>query len=102
MVKELNFNAAGSDKLNWFRKNKLTNTPWADVITEYQNYFTLDQTDENARREFYINRNYGGCPEDAGWLVITGHHCDYEKHYGENTILYSKLSTYTNWNDYRK
>ena len=102
MVKELNFNAQGSDKLNWFQNSTLTNTPWDDISSEEQNFFTLDQTDHNTRREFFINRNYGGCAADAGWLVITGNYCAWETHYGQNIVLYSNLSTYSNWNEYGK
>ncbi|XP_078352110.1 uncharacterized protein LOC144636783 [Oculina patagonica] len=101
-VKELKFNAQGSDKLNWFSVDKLTESPWNDVKTEPRNVFSIAGSID---RNFFINRNYGGCEVDAGWMVITGPHCDWEKRFlnempNGNVILYSKLDGYTSWNEY--
>lgn len=98
-MKELKFNAEGSDKLNWFSAAKLDDSSWTDVKSQPKNSFSIAGRDS---RNFYINRNYGGCARDAGWLGITYTHCGWEKHYlpRRNVILYSKLSGYTNWNQY--
>ena len=89
-MKELKFNAKGSDKLNWF-----------DLRSQPKNYFSIFGEPAHGRR-FFINRNYGGCHADAGWLVVTGHICSWEKRFlpTKNAILYSKKSVCTNWNTY--
>jgi len=99
-MKELKFNTQGSDKLNWFSRSRLTQSPWSDIKIQPQNYFSILGMHN---RNFFINRNYGGCPGDDGWLAITGYDCGWEKHYWprKNVILYSKLSGYTNWGQYK-
>ena len=90
------FDATGSDKLSWFSQDKLTGTlPWADIKGPH-NYFSIEGDPGNGRR-FFINKAYGGCPGDVGWMVIGGPPCDWEKHFGNKAILYSKLSTATKW-----
>ena len=95
--KELLFNAAGSDKLNWFSEGKLISSSWTDIKTEPGNYFSIQG---DSPRNFFISRNYGGCDKDAGWLVAgAGIHCSWETSAAhKNMILYSKLSTYSNFN----
>ncbi|KAL9952132.1 hypothetical protein ACROYT_G039342, partial [Oculina patagonica] len=101
-VKELKFNAQGSDKLNWFSKDKLTESPWSDINTESPNAFSIEG---KTGRNFFINRNYGGCEEDAGWMGITGPACDWEKGFlnkmpNGNVIVYSKLGGYSTWSQH--
>ena len=99
IVKELKFNATGSNKIDWFSRSRLKGSPWSDVTTQPQNFFSISGWH---KRYFFINRNYGGCARDAGWMAITGIQCDWENHFRPSSnvqvILYSKLSTYTNWN----
>jgi len=48
-------------------------------------------------RDFFINRNYGGCDVDSGWLVVEGWDgccCSWES---PNTIRYSAQPTWQNW-----
>ncbi|KAL9952122.1 hypothetical protein ACROYT_G039331 [Oculina patagonica] len=100
--KKLVFDASGTDKLNWFSVDKLTNSPWTDVKTEQRNFFSIQGgCDGGNCRSFFINRNYGGCDVDAGWLVTSGGPwCSWETSASrKNKVLYSKLSTYTNWNN---
>jgi len=90
------FDATGSDKFSWFSRDKLTYTlPWADIKGS-SNFFSIKGDTRNSRR-FFINKAYGGCPGDVGWMVIGGPNCDWEKNFGNNAILYSKLSTATKW-----
>ena len=101
-MKELKFNAKGSDKLNWFSFSRLNQSSWTDMKTQPNNYFSIHGDPGNGRH-FFINSVYGGCPKDAGWMVITvPPDCDWEKRFRprENVILYSKLSGLTNWNQY--
>lgn len=100
--KKLIFNAQGSDKLSWFSLSRLTQSPWTDIRTEPKNYFSIIG-DAGHSRCVFINRNYGGCSNDAGWIVIiSGTSCPWEQHYQprKNIILYSELPGYTNWNQY--
>ena len=98
-VKELKFNAKDSDNEHWFKYDRLTENPWTDMNSQPLNLFTIETQFE---RSFIINSQYGGCPNDSGWLVITGYPCDWEKHFGEHAVLYSNLSGRTNWNSYGK
>lgn len=90
------FDATGSDKLSWFSRDKLTGTlPWADIKGSSE-YFSI-KGDTTYSRRFFINKAYGLCTGDVGWMAIGGTVCDWEKNFGNNAILYSKLSTATNW-----
>ena len=102
-MKELKFNAKGSDKLNWFSFSRLNQSSWTDMKTQPNNYFSIHGDPGNGRH-FLINSNYGGCLKDAGWMVIIAKappSCDWEKRFQprQNVILYSKglfLPTGTN------
>ena len=101
-MKELKFDAKGSDKLSWFSLSRLTQSSWTDMKTQPNNVFSI-RGDPGNGRHFFINSVYAGCPKDVGWIVITvPPDCDWEKRFrpGENVILYSKLSGLTNWNQY--
>ena len=97
--KELLFNATGTDKVTWFSEGNMVSSSWTDIKTEPTNYFSI-QGDDSLERSFFINRNYGGCPKDAGWLVVVGgFSCSWESSAAHQyKILYSNLPTYTNLN----
>lgn len=96
VVKEMMFDATGSDKLSWFSRDKLTGTlPWADIKGS-SDHFSI-KGDTTYSRRFFINKAYGRCTGDIGWMAIGGTVCDWEKKFGHNAILYSKLSTAANW-----
>eukprot|EP00118_Oscarella_pearsei_P008462 m.43707 g.43707 ORF g.43707 m.43707 type:complete len:221 (+) comp33463_c0_seq8:969-1631(+) len=86
---------------NWFSKSRLVLSPYTDVQSSTQNHFSLQgHQRSDLDRSFYINRNYGGCHIDQGWLVLTGSSkgppCAWER--GRNIkIMYSKGSTVVNW-----
>ncbi|XP_019644822.1 PREDICTED: uncharacterized protein LOC109485578 [Branchiostoma belcheri] len=101
-IRELIFNGVNSDKFSWFSRDRLMYSPWTDLPTETYNFFSIQgETNPQARRSFFINRNYGGCPADAGWLVVveTGPQgsCDWERVPAGPAIFYSRKSTYVNW-----
>ena len=100
-MKELKFNANGSDKLNWFSFSRLSQSPWSDIKSEPKNYFSIVGEPSHDRR-FFINRNYGGCSADAGWMLVSGSLCSWASRFlpRKNVILYSKKTVYTNWNTY--
>ncbi|KAI8490241.1 hypothetical protein Bbelb_319790 [Branchiostoma belcheri] len=95
------FDGRNSDKLNWFSKRRLISSPWTDLKTETTNYFSIPgEVGLSAPRSFYINRNYGGCPADNGWLVVVegSTACEWEtRDRRVPHILFSRRSTYVNW-----
>lgn len=95
LVKQLKFNTVGTDVTDWFQFNKLIENPWTDMKSNALNRFHIEDT--GSQRSFIINSVYNGCPNDLGWMVITGTHCDWDR--APNTILYSKESVCTNWNN---
>ena len=98
-IKELTFDAKESDSTNWFQFGKLTENPWTDMGSQPRNLFTIET---NHQRSFIINSRYDDCPNDVGWMVITGRTCTWEQHFGQNAVLYSKLDGLTNWNHFGK
>lgn len=95
LVKQLKFNTVGTDVTDWFQFDKLIENPWTDMKSNALNRFHIEDT--GSQRSFIINSVYGGCDNDLGWMVITGTHCDWDR--APNTILYSKESVCTNWNN---
>ena len=100
-MKELKFNAKGSDKLNWFSLSRLSQSPWSDIKSEPKNYFSIVGEPRHGRH-FFVNRNYGGCNVDSGWMLVSGPDCTWETRFlpRKNIILYSKKTVYTSWNTY--
>ena len=54
-VLSLVFNATDNDNENWFSKNRLLRSPWTDLHSELQNFFSL-AGDLPTERVFYINK----------------------------------------------
>ena len=98
-VKQLKFNAVGMDNMSQFQFDKLTENPWTNLGDQPRNLLT-NETDH--QRGFIINSLYPGCPNDVGWMVITGVVCSWERHFGQEAILYSKLDGLANWNHFGK
>lgn len=97
-VKELKFNVRGSNNVDWFKFERLTEYPWNDMATVPRNLFTIEEA--AWKRSFFINSVYAGCGGDVGWMLITGFPCDWEKHFGEHSVIYSNVPGRTNWNHY--
>ncbi|XP_078662610.1 uncharacterized protein LOC144906321 [Branchiostoma floridae x Branchiostoma belcheri] len=99
-VRNLIFDGRNSDKLSWFSQERLISSPWTDLKTETTNYFSIPgDTNPDYPRSFFINRNYGGCPEDNGWLVVVEDGvCEWETlDQPAPRILFSRKSTHVNW-----
>ncbi|XP_078667427.1 uncharacterized protein LOC144909227 [Branchiostoma floridae x Branchiostoma belcheri] len=100
---ELIFDGTNTDKFTWFSKSRLLSSPWNDTNTEPQNYFSIVGAPQY-KRSFYINRNWGGCPNDAGWLAVfdAGPQglCEFERAPEDQLpyIRFSKTSGYANLN----
>ena len=101
-TKELMFDASGTNQFDWFSYEKLTSSPWSDLSSEPRNFFTIqgDCHADKHCRSFLISRQYAGCGSDTGWMTgTTGRWCSWETNAARlNRVLYSKQSTYTNWN----
>ena len=96
------FNAADSDRYNWFAKSRLIHSPWNDLDSEQQNVFSI-LGDSASGRSFYINKYNNSCDGDIGWLMASsGKLCSFESRHSETVFMYSKLNTSVNWNDYGK
>ncbi|CAH1246490.1 ADAMTS16 [Branchiostoma lanceolatum] len=95
---ELIFDGQNTDKFNWFTKSRLVSSPWNDLDTEPQNFFSVEG-DSSAKRSFYINHNYGGCNVDAGWLMVADEGpdgvCSWEKTPEDQAplIMFSQVNT---------
>ncbi len=98
VVKYLEFDAQDSSLLEWFAQSRLLSSSWTDIVSETKNYFSIEGHD-TLKRRFFINRSYGGCPEDYGWLVVAtpGGGCDWELATPGARILYAPGDTYINW-----
>ncbi|XP_078572291.1 uncharacterized protein LOC144859479 isoform X2 [Branchiostoma floridae x Branchiostoma japonicum] len=102
--KEFIFNGENSGKTDWFTKARLLSSPYTDIQTEPQNYFSV-AGEPHSQRRFYINRNFGGCPNDAGWLAVADAGpsgiCEWERadRSVHPHVLYSKKSTFVRWDD---
>ncbi|XP_078603946.1 uncharacterized protein LOC144877774 [Branchiostoma floridae x Branchiostoma japonicum] len=101
---ELVFDGRNTDKFNWFSKARLLSSPWNDIDTEPQNFFSIEGS-QTYKRYFYINRSWGGCPQDYGWLVVADEGsdgaCAWERTPDDQLpyILYSLEGHYINFND---
>ncbi|CAC5365218.1 unnamed protein product [Mytilus coruscus] len=93
----LHFNGSGTDKKNWFSQNGLLNSSYIDLKTASPNvkgyHFSIEG---HKRRRFYVNKSFGGCQNDAGWLLVAeGGFCKmFYEPLNTLTILYSPTNTY--------
>uniref|UniRef100_A0A8W8KYF5 Uncharacterized protein n=1 Tax=Magallana gigas TaxID=29159 RepID=A0A8W8KYF5_MAGGI len=77
---------------------KVLRSPYID----YWDCLKISKTSK-IERNFFINKNYGGCPNDSGWLVVKDGNltnpCDWEKHTSYPQFLYGQHGQVTKWND---
>ena len=94
----LKFNASATNNVNWFSQNRLLQSQWNDLKTATNIYeFSIP----GKLRYFEISGPYAGCKNDSGWFLITTHpYCNWEDRIPIPSIIYSKLNTSVNWNDY--
>ena len=96
-ILSLVFNATKSSKLNWFSRDRLTHSPWADLYTETPLGFSVQG---DFGRNFYIFKSHDGCSQDFGWLAVTSNDCAWETRFPLRTVLYSNHTTFTHWSEY--
>ncbi|XP_062621811.1 uncharacterized protein LOC134283371, partial [Saccostrea cucullata] len=99
--KRIEFSGYGTNKMNWMSQHRISYSSYSDMHSwDAYNYFGIT-SDNHLDRHFMINRNYGGCGVDVGWLVVTqGTCCDWDKHSTRPHIVYSCGSTRTKWLDH--
>ena len=102
-VRFLNFKASGEDNIKWFSLGNLKSSSWNDLTNNRQDvlkHFAI-QGDKTAERSFEISKKYGGCPNDAGWLVITNYsepkECTWGKQNPGTNIIYSNTTKFENY-----
>ncbi|XP_059149557.1 uncharacterized protein LOC131936540 [Physella acuta] len=103
VVKEILFDAVGSTYMNWFDKSRVKFSSWDSLNTATTNFFSIKgetQFNDTVSRTFYINRNYGGCPADAGWFVVIDRangKCGWEKFTTFPVFKYADSYNEENW-----
>lgn len=71
------FDGRGTDHLTFFTLDRLLVTPFTDLPSGYNPghrgaFFSIAGDEQAAAlRRFFINKNYGGCHMDEGWLLVT-------------------------------
>ncbi|KAK3797614.1 hypothetical protein RRG08_054640 [Elysia crispata] len=70
MVKTNFFNGERTNYLDWFQPEYLLNSSWYDLPIGSQHFFSIIGNPDLKRR-FYIERNFGACTDDAGWVVVS-------------------------------
>ena len=103
------FDGMGSDKMNWFSKERLLDSSWVQLRYDSSlNYFSI-AGDAGNKRRFFVNVRYQTCDIDHGFLVVIDRDaprpCSYEKSLGQSMeILYSKFPGGTRWSsmEFRK
>eukprot|EP00105_Crassostrea_gigas_P001780 XP_011414077.1 PREDICTED: uncharacterized protein LOC105318574 [Crassostrea gigas] len=100
----IEFDGRNSNFLNWFHNSRILNSSWTDVYkSQTYNFFSIDK-ETKFYRHFFINKSYGGCPQDFGWLAVKDSDnfsiaCDWDKHSTFPQFLYSRNGKITRWNN---
>ncbi|KAK3782444.1 hypothetical protein RRG08_033085 [Elysia crispata] len=100
IVKTIFFDGEDTTYLDWYRAENLLESPWSDLPTEPHNFFSIEGH-ERLQRRFFIERNYGGCPNDVGWMVVSDMErrpCSWEKADSYPLIKFAAGSKSENWN----
>ena len=97
------FNGGTTTSVNWFTNTRLTASSYMDLPAGPFNFFAIvGDNANNWQRRFFINRNYGGCAADNGWLVLDSGSdaCTWESDNNKTMpirILYAPGQTFVNW-----
>jgi len=99
-VAEMIFDAVGTTRNNWYKKEKLINSSWTDLVTSDTPFFGMHGANEGNRRFFiahHFNADSWECEDDMGWFVMIydQYPCDHPEGDPNNNfkMLYSKLPT---------
>jgi hypothetical protein len=93
------FTNIGTDRNAWYSTaGSISKSTWTDIRGGAKADFSIAGT--GGTRQWLIQHNYGGCPADAGWLVVSRGtaSCPWESNFPNKVaILYSKQTTYNTW-----
>ncbi|XP_072177280.1 uncharacterized protein [Diadema setosum] len=96
----LTFATSGTSRTSWYATAYLTYAPYTDIWSESKNYESMAGASGGNRR-FYMNRAYGGCSVDTGWVVIIDHGnnygCNWDNYYSTPFFIYSASTAYIRW-----
>ncbi|XP_033124402.1 uncharacterized protein LOC117122770 [Anneissia japonica] len=92
------FNGVGTTTTSWFTSENIESSPWDDIKSATYNYFSVIG-DASRGRRFFINKHYGGCGYDNGWLIVKeGAYCKVWEGYNTSPrILYSRARSSQFW-----
>lgn len=93
------FDGKDSSVVNWFAAARLSGSSYTDVSpTMMANFFAI-AGDPTNHREWFINKTYGSCEIDAGWLVADWEPdpCVWESSRPSMKILYAPGMTAATW-----
>ena len=94
------FDGVGTDKMNWFSKERILDSSWNHLRYDSPLNFASVAGDGRYGRRFFINIRYGGCENDHGFIVLEDcgtQPCSYEKNPQQPQILYSRFPGGTRW-----
>ncbi|XP_055889379.1 uncharacterized protein LOC106073842 [Biomphalaria glabrata] len=101
-VKQVIFDGAGSNYMNWLTKARVLDSSWSDMKTQVSNIFSIDgNIRPDLKRVFLLNSVYGGCPNDVGWFVAVDMEtdgCNWAKNPDFPMFLYSMSNERENYN----
>ncbi|XP_071488096.1 C-type mannose receptor 2-like, partial [Diadema antillarum] len=96
----LTFTTSGTSRTSWYATAYLTYAPYTDIWSESKNYESMEGASGGNRR-FYMNRSYGGCSVDNGWVVVvdygSNYGCSWDGYYSTPYFIYSSSTAYTVW-----
>jgi hypothetical protein len=95
------FNGKDSNIINWFDKSRVIDSSWQDLTsTSVYNRFSIEghSDGKHTDRRFYINRQYGGCPNDKGHFIVINSAvltpaCLFDDHPSVPAFIYSKYNS---------
>ncbi|XP_021368361.1 uncharacterized protein LOC110460001 [Mizuhopecten yessoensis] len=96
--RRISFDGTSSSNTSWFASNRIIESTLLDKSTA-ANVFSIDR---HPSRHFFINKYYGGCQNDYGWVVIADDHdtnyvCPWENSTSYPLIMCATDSTAINW-----
>uniref|UniRef100_A0A2C9M206 Uncharacterized protein n=1 Tax=Biomphalaria glabrata TaxID=6526 RepID=A0A2C9M206_BIOGL len=101
-VKQVIFDGAGSNYMNWLTKARVLDSSWSDMKSQVSNIFSIDgDIRPELKRVFLLNSVYGGCANDVGWFVAVDMEtdgCNWAKNPDFPMFLYSMSSERENYN----
>ncbi|KAH3725502.1 hypothetical protein DPMN_051346 [Dreissena polymorpha] len=91
------YNGSGSTNLDWFTASRVLLSSWPGLTSNGQyNIFSIPgDSRDNIKRRFLINRTYGGCANDRGYVAVIddGSYCAWDQHPRYPQFIYSDMNS---------